>query len=139
MCNGKKICGTLIENVIEQSWIKSSVIGIGLNINQDVFNGSFSATSLYHESGEKRELKEMLQLLVKLLNAGYEQLLNQKYDEIDREYIQFLFRYLEWANYRKEKEVFEGRITGISGFGELIIEDRLGKESKFGFKEVGFL
>ncbi len=35
---GRKICGTLIENSIKESWIRHSIIGIGLNINERNFN-----------------------------------------------------------------------------------------------------
>lgn len=32
--SGRKICGILIENVLEGEMVKSSIIGIGLNVNQ---------------------------------------------------------------------------------------------------------
>ncbi len=34
----RKICGTLIENSIRGAWVSSSIIGIGLNINQRNFD-----------------------------------------------------------------------------------------------------
>ena len=34
----KKICGVLIENVIKQNQLESSIIGIGLNVNQNKFD-----------------------------------------------------------------------------------------------------
>ena len=33
----KKICGILIENIVKQSQLEASVIGIGLNVNQSEF------------------------------------------------------------------------------------------------------
>ncbi|MDP4187625.1 MAG: biotin--[acetyl-CoA-carboxylase] ligase, partial [Bacteroidota bacterium] len=33
----KKICGILIENIVEQNIIRNSIAGIGLNINQEKF------------------------------------------------------------------------------------------------------
>ena len=35
---GKKICGILIEHTVQGKWLTSSVIGIGLNVNQRNFN-----------------------------------------------------------------------------------------------------
>ena len=36
----KKICGILIENMIRGEWLSGSIIGIGLNVNQDTFDPS---------------------------------------------------------------------------------------------------
>ena len=35
---GKKICGILIEHTVQGMWLRSSVIGIGLNVNQRNFD-----------------------------------------------------------------------------------------------------
>ena len=44
--NDKKICGMLIENDLAGQYIYSSVIGIGININQAVFRGDAAAKQL---------------------------------------------------------------------------------------------
>ena len=43
----KKIGGVLIENKIKDKQIESSIIGIGLNVNQTVFKNLNQASSLY--------------------------------------------------------------------------------------------
>ena len=48
----KKICGILIENVIKQNNINASIIGIGLNVNQLVFDNLPRASSLKLISGK---------------------------------------------------------------------------------------
>ena len=42
----KKICGTLIENVIKLNKLKGSVIGFGLNVNQKNFDSLPKASSM---------------------------------------------------------------------------------------------
>ncbi len=47
----RKICGTLIENSIKGSWVRHSIIGIGLNINQRNFDVSLpNPTSMVLET-----------------------------------------------------------------------------------------
>ena len=47
MSDNKKICGILIENTFSHSLIKNTIIGIGLNVNQEKFHESLvNASSL---------------------------------------------------------------------------------------------
>lgn len=61
--NNKKICGILTENVFG-STLKCSVIGIGVNINNQGFSSEINATSLWQETGQKSDIKEILYLIV---------------------------------------------------------------------------
>ncbi|MGB0850460.1 MAG: biotin--[acetyl-CoA-carboxylase] ligase [Bacteroidia bacterium] len=60
--NEKKIAGVLIENVVSQGMVKNSVVGIGLNVNQEDF-GEHDGTSLFLETNEKREVASVLNSL----------------------------------------------------------------------------
>ena len=53
MSQSKKMAGILIENKIKQGQIVSSVIGIGLNVNQETFNQLPQATSMYLSAHKK--------------------------------------------------------------------------------------
>jgi len=68
----KKIAGILIENTIQQTNIHSSIIGIGLNINQTEFEEGIKATSLLIEKEESSIIRiELLQLLEFLKEEFY--------------------------------------------------------------------
>ncbi|HIP32513.1 MAG TPA: biotin--[acetyl-CoA-carboxylase] ligase, partial [Crocinitomicaceae bacterium] len=54
-----KVAGVLIENQLSFGQIKSSVIGIGLNVNQKKFDG-FNATSLFLENEVHHSLMDIL-------------------------------------------------------------------------------
>ena len=47
----RKIAGVLIQNQVSNGMVNTAIIGIGLNVNQQSFEG-FSATSLISEEGE---------------------------------------------------------------------------------------
>jgi BirA family biotin operon repressor/biotin-[acetyl-CoA-carboxylase] ligase len=68
--NHQKIAGILIENTISGMYLKYSVIGIGLNVNQDTFPTDVPATSLKCLTGQELDRQSVLN---KLLNAveGY--------------------------------------------------------------------
>ena len=53
LCNGKKICGILCESSITNNKVNYLIIGIGLNVNQIIFNEEIKdiATSLKNELG----------------------------------------------------------------------------------------
>ena len=59
----KKIGGILIENTLSSNLITGSIIGIGLNINQQEFQRE-SATSLINEIGTEYELHEILTIIL---------------------------------------------------------------------------
>lgn len=61
-CNEKKLCGILIETLISESKLKHLLIGIGLNINQETFDGKLNdiATSLKNEIGKEIEIEKLI-------------------------------------------------------------------------------
>lgn len=68
MINNKKAAGILIENLISSTQRKS-VIGIGININQSVFDVP-RATSLFLETNKNYPIKEILFELIDSLNLS---------------------------------------------------------------------
>ncbi len=77
LVNGKKICGILLESTSQGSKIERVVIGVGLNVNQGLFQGNFNLepTSVKLELGESVDREK---LLAELLNT-FEELI-QKID-----------------------------------------------------------
>jgi BirA family biotin operon repressor/biotin-[acetyl-CoA-carboxylase] ligase len=82
----KKVCGILTEMVAEQDRVESVILGIGLNVNQT--ENDFSpelrenATSLYIESGVKRDRTALLQRLLERLEQLYDILQEGRFEEI---------------------------------------------------------
>ncbi len=65
---GNKICGTLIENSIEGAWVRSSIIGIGLNVNQLDFDDSLpNPTSMALETKKAYALEVCLDEFLNLM------------------------------------------------------------------------
>src|SRR5699024_4981416 len=63
----QKICGILIENILQGKTIDHSVVGIGLNVNQTDFIDLPRAGSLKRIAGHDFELDNLLKELVEKL------------------------------------------------------------------------
>ncbi len=137
----RKIAGILIENAIMGSVIASSVIGVGLNVNQEKFLSSApNPVSMKMLTGKDYNLNETLSGLMKGIENWYAILDAGKVEIINAAYEQRMYRRNLWSQYRKENgDSFEGKIQGVNEIGQLLIEDRQSHLSAFHFKEVAFI
>ncbi len=72
LVNGKKICGTLIENTFSGSYISRSIVGMGINVNNKLpYELKNIATSLSAELGKPVDIKAVRSELVKNLQKDY--------------------------------------------------------------------
>lgn len=132
----QKLGGVLIENTIQRGRMESSVIGMGLNINQIEFENP-RATSLRRLMGKTFSLEELLPDLLASLEKNYLLLRNGHYGLLKTRYLQNLFRYQEKHMFARNDVPFEGMIVGIAETGLLAvqIENRL---EYFDFKEISY-
>ncbi|WP_159470686.1 biotin--[acetyl-CoA-carboxylase] ligase [Dyadobacter sp. 3J3] len=117
----KKICGTLIENGIQGTRLATSVVGMGININQINFSNP-RATSLAKERGENFILSDEFYQLILHLDAWYLKLKSTKHNkEIRQEYLENLFGYNQLCRFRYQNEIVSGTVTGITDYGKLCV------------------
>lgn len=68
--NGKKICGILVENTFSGNMLSSSIVGIGLNIQNDLEEELLEiATSMYRETGKRFLPSEVERTLLRFLQT----------------------------------------------------------------------
>lgn len=136
LINDKKSTGILIENSIQGNFISHSVIGIGVNVNQEKMDFE-KATSMLLQSGEKFDLANFLEFLVIRLEQNYLQLKNGAFHQLKSKYLQHLFGYRVERNYRSEY-LFKGQIEDVDDIGRLFIRTSNALKS-FDFKEIEFI
>jgi len=135
-----KIAGILIEACIFGDEIENIIIGIGLNVNQEIFESSVpNPVSLKLIMQENYNIETCLKNLAITLDRRYKQLLSEEREEIDKEYLGNLYKSGKWSYYSDAKGSFEGRIISVAPGGHLQIEDRQGRIYKYGLKEVSYL
>lgn len=135
-----KICGVLIENVLKKQYIKSSVIGIGINVNQEVFSDDLpNASSIKNILDKEFDLDVLLESVLDKLKIMLSLLENKDYKILERKYLNALYKKNVPSMFRTSRNVlFMGKIFGVSQEGKLQIQ--LDDESiqEFGIKEVSF-
>lgn len=136
----RKIAGILIENDLVGSVLKDSIVGIGLNLNEDQFPGDIpNPVSLRQMVEKKLHLKRELRKVCAHLDRRYRMLAQGKVDRINRDYHKHLFRLNDMSWYQSGGQTFRAKIVGVSDYGQLILENESGKTLEYNFKEVEFM
>ena len=137
MAGNFKIGGVLIENIVNEGALVASVIGIGLNVNQEVFPEIPQAGSLKMLTGKKFSLEEILQEIMDTMEVDLNNLEESHAEKILQEYKENLFRFNMPSTFQfPDKTLFLGIIEGVSLSGKLKVNmgDHLIRE--FDLKEI---
>lgn len=137
--NDDKIAGILIENTLLDNQIEYSIVGIGVNINQDKFvSGAPNPVSLSMVTGEKYDLNNCLKLLAADLDYRYNQLEADR-DQTKADYYTRLYRFNGTHRFRDQSGIFDGRIVAVSDSGRLQIEKGPQQIYEYSYKEIDFI
>ena len=141
LSGNKKICGVLIENSLKGANISSSIIGIGLNVNQTIFSESLKkASSLKLISGVDFNLDELLKKIIAKLQLKITMLNAKDFNALEVAYLNVLYKKNIPTMFKNSNDVlFMGIIRGISNSGKIQIELDDETTEEFGIKEVSFL
>jgi BirA family biotin operon repressor/biotin-[acetyl-CoA-carboxylase] ligase len=140
LVNNKKIAGILIENNISNGVIISSVVGIGLNVNQTSFKENIAANSMKLVSHKDFDIEKVIDNLFSSIEHAY--LLGKRNIAfIKSTYCQYLY------GYKKQMEVIhletdivlKGQIENVREDGILDFLTITGQHYFFNFKEIKFL
>jgi BirA family transcriptional regulator, biotin operon repressor / biotin---[acetyl-CoA-carboxylase] ligase len=137
----RKVAGILIQNALSGSHIKNTVIGIGININQEIFlSDAPNPTSLKLEAGEEFDVGQIIEELCKLVESWYLKLKARQNQFINAQYLNKLYRFDETYEYKivETGQIIKGKIIGIANDGRLQIKTEIGVSS-FSIKEIKFL
>ncbi len=136
----RKICGILIQNILQGSSIQKSIIGIGININQTAFDPMLpNPTSLKLETGKESNLEAELLKLLDCINASYQELFR-----VRKAKPQNMYRFLMYKLNQQQKfatqggREFVGKIRGVDDSGRLEIEQD-GLRTYYNFSEITFI
>lgn len=134
-----KICGILVENSLSGGEVASSVIGIGININQKEFPQLSNATSLFRQTGKEYDIKECLDAF---LRAFVNNLVLLTDSALVDKYSSRMFQQGVSAKYHDlltDRE-YNGIIRNVEPDGRLHIYDKdSGKNRYYRFKEVSYI
>ena len=141
----KKLCGILIEHSVRENLLSSSIIGIGLNVNQRNFDVNLpNPTSMVLCRPESFDLPSLLEEFMEIFSGYCTRFINITggYSRLRKLYLGRMWRMEEDAGFidLRSTEEFTGRIKGLSDIGHLLIEDtKKGELKEFAFKEIGYI
>ena len=111
----KKIGGILIENNVRETRLVSSIVGVGININQTSFSKELNNPVSYQLlTGLEIDLEEALEAVLTTLNIRYQQLRTNKIEEINSDYLRALYQFGNFANYRVNNKRVACKIVDVN-------------------------
>ena len=140
----RKICGILIENSVRGIYLSSSIIGIGLNINQRNFNVTqIIPTSTAIETDKDEDIHASLEEFMDIFKLYMRRYLhiNGGLGKLRKMYLSMMWRKDQMRTYKDlvTGTEFIGIIRGVSDLGHLQIETEKGELLEFAFKEIGYV
>lgn len=137
----KKIAGMLIENDVQGKYIRNSIVGIGINVNQEVFTSDLpNPVSLSQITGSVQDRDYLLDTFMREFFLLYREFQKKNITEIEDEYMLDLYRVNEYHWYRDENGSFQAKIDTVLPSGYLILKTFETDELRqYAFKEVSFI
>lgn len=135
----KKIAGILIEHNLSGMEISRTIVGIGLNINQEkFFSNAPNPISLSQITGQTYDLDNILTEILEATSQRYALHLNNR-ERLQHDYASALYRRKGYYPYRDNNSTFNAAIKEVMSDGHLILSDTQGNERRYAFKEVAFI
>lgn len=136
----RKICGILIENTLSGAAIERSIVGIGINVNQDIFlSDAPNPVSMKQITGQTFDLDDLLEYFVSQVVCDFD-----RYEKtLNSTQLAARYRFMMWRgegfwpyidNITGQR--IEARIAAVAPTGHLTLADRDGKVHTYAFKEV---
>ena len=135
----RKLAGILIEHSLTGTRVDYSVIGIGMNINDEAFPPELpTAISLRMITGRSLEPMEVLIRLHSELSQLLPDFLLGRYQDVHRHYMKYLYRRDGFFLFTDIQGQFRAQIKDVTPEGRLVLQREDGWERAYAFKEVRF-
>lgn len=129
----RKAGGILIENIIKGTNWHFAVIGVGININQIIFDDTLpNPVSLKQITGKDFDPVSLARDLCTEIVSFYELLQERGFDELLDRYNTFLYKKGEPVKLKKDTRVFNCIIKEVNRYGQLITEGAMPGVYDFG-------
>ena len=141
-----KIGGILIENTVSGNKLANSVVGIGINVNQTIFDPKLpNPSSLKKITQQNYMVEELAKQLYWHIEQQYLRLRTDNLALIRQHYLAELYRYNEPAWFELtayNNEIVQAKIVDVAENGHLVLQfldHNRAISNKFDIKEIKFL
>ncbi|MFH1298139.1 MAG: biotin--[acetyl-CoA-carboxylase] ligase [Bacteroidota bacterium] len=140
LIGSKKIGGILIQHIVEGETLETTIVGIGLNVNQTKFDQHLpQAVSLFLILHRELELKEALILLCNALEKRYSLLRVNETEKLESDFCHVLLNYQEEKPFLVDGREIPGTIQGVDEFGRLLVQHPGRPVKAYAHGEIGYL
>ncbi len=140
LADNKKIAGILIENTFKNTAEIQSIIGIGINVNQSVFENLPQASSLYLLEKQFFDKDLLLKSVVNQLKINLKNLTQHTEAHFWNKYHELLFKNNVVSTFEDTNgNRFVGKIIKVTAEGKLKVQMEEDSEIDFDIKEVKML
>lgn len=131
LSGNKKIGGVLIENFVRGERFSGTIVGVGLNVNQDNFDLFPKASSILMLTQKEQHLDELLKRILEKFNDFFEQCKSENKIELINQYQANLYMKDQWVVFENSDSTLKGKIKGVNSKGKIKIEKENGTVEYF--------
>ncbi len=140
MSDNKKVAGILIENTIKNNGEINSIIGVGLNVNQQNFDELPKASSLAVIMKKEFDQELILNQFIECLKLNCDLLNNKLVSQLWKNYNNKLFKLgIPMPFSLPDETQFMGIIQGVNSKGKLEVKLENDTIETYGIKEIQLL
>ena len=139
LAGNKKIGGILVENSLKSQGEIYSVVGIGINVNQENFENLSKASSLLKVVGKEFNIENLMLAIAEHIKRNVAVLLNGGHDDIWKKYHDKLYKKNVPMPFEKDGHKFMGIIKQVNRNGKLQVQLEDDSIAEYGIKEVQLL
>ena len=112
---------------------KWAIVGIGVNINQTVFDEELkNPVSLKQITGKNFNVIDLAKELANELMKNFKQLVENGFDHFLELYDTNLYKKGQFVKLKKDNRIFEARVKAVKSNGELVIKHAVEENISFG-------
>jgi BirA family biotin operon repressor/biotin-[acetyl-CoA-carboxylase] ligase len=136
----KKVAGILLENTLSGPTLTSSILGIGINVNQHDFSPALpNPASFSSITGMAYTLDLLFNSLCASIERRYLLLRNGGHQKIEADYLEVLYGFGKPRTFESSGQQFTAIIRGVDDAGRLLVEQDQKDLLRFDLKEITFL
>lgn len=140
-CGDRKLVGILIEHFYAGTTLSRSLLGIGINVNQTVFDPALpNPVSMRQAAGRTFDREAVLETFAARFAERYAQLERGEAAAIDRDYRARMYRIGCEQRFRlPDGRRLTATIEGVRPDGELLLRHTDGTRGEYRFREIEFV
>lgn len=135
----KKLAGILIENNFAKRRIKQSIIGIGINVNQENFPAELpAAVSLFQILNVKKHITELKHQILNRMIKNYSLVEYRNFECLDKLYHEKLYRCGQKTLFETDGNQFTAVPVKVQPDGKLLLRFKNNTTKEFDLKQIKF-